>query len=327
MSAVDEYVKNQLLLNREAFRAENTEFLRALTVADRILCQDLGAIGVSTAELLQIFRDQTAPTIKLLEAKRDGKTLKSYLMKNLGFSGLATDMAVNYLVETRRSQVITDFITKIGGQDNEGKLRSLLNRPVDELLGLFGRYHNYRRALDLSEENGLALVDPYASRLKRRKMRKSVRRDQRATVRHEKKRLRQIERDMADLFSSNRLLSSIVDKNWSFVEILDLNHQYQKRLSKVKKVSPATKIEIFEEITAGFRYSNTEALAAGGDGLGLKDLQCLGEDIYNLLLEVFDMDNTGRNRLMTEVRIYSGLASEREQLQLARRNREEFLNL
>ncbi|MCL2451550.1 hypothetical protein FWD20_01575 [Candidatus Saccharibacteria bacterium] len=324
MSNASEYVKSQLLLNREAFRAENTEFLRAFTIEDRALCRDLDSIDVPTDEFLEVFRDQMMVEIKALDSKRGSKTIRNYLVKNFGFSGLDVDVAVDYLIEMRRSQIIANFIAKIGGQQNEDELRGLLNRPIDELLDLFERYHRYAQALEISEKHGLALVDPHVSFLKRRKMQKNVRKEQRKVAASQKKRLRGIERELADLFSGNRLLSDIVDKNWSFVEILALNQQYQKILSKNKKISSADRLEIFEKVTADFRRDNTEALAAGNDNLSLKELQRLGKNVHNLLLEVFDMDNTSRNRLMIEVRTYSGLVSEREQLLLAQRNREEF---
>jgi len=329
MSDVDPYVNSQLLINREAFRAENTEFLRLFTEKDRTLCQDLDVINISTDEFLQLFRDQMAPTIKMLESKRGSKTIRTYLIKNLGFSGLGVDVAVDYLVEMRRNQVITDLIKKIciPTQQKEDKLRSLFNRPIDELMDLFERHHNYHQALEVSKKHGLALVDPRASWLKRHKMQKNVKRDRREVVRHEKKSLRQIKRNVADLFANNRLLSDIVNKNWSFVEILALHHQYQKSLDKMKNINSANKIEIFEEVTAEFRHNNTEALTNGKDGLSLKELRHLGENVYNLLLEVFDMDNTGRNRLMTELRTYSELVNEREQLLLTQRDREEFLSV
>ncbi|MDR1969739.1 MAG: hypothetical protein LBQ11_00105 [Candidatus Nomurabacteria bacterium] len=325
MSDVSEYIKSQLLLNREAFRAENTEFLRVFTVEDRILCRDLDAIDVSASKFLKAFRDQMMPETKALEDKRDSKTIRAYLTKNFGFSGLDTDVAIDYLVEMRRNQIITSCISEIGGQQNEGKLRNLLNRPIDDLLDLFERYHQYAQALEISEEYGLALIDPHASRIKRHKMKKNVRKDRRKVLSSEKKRLRQIERELGDLFSNNHLLLDIVNKNWSFVEILALNQQYQKILNEVKNVSPAGRLEVFEEVTADFRRDNIETLTVGNNNLNLKELQALSESVYNLLLEVFDMDNTSRNRLMIDVKTYSGLVNEREQLLLARRNAQEFL--
>ena len=327
MRDTDEYVKSQLLINREAFRAKNVERLRMFTVADRNLCRDLDTISVPFNEFLQIFRDQVAPTIKMLETKHSSKTIRTYLMKNLGLGGLSMDLAANYLIAARRNQIITDFIAKIGGQSNENRLRNLLNRPIDELLDLFERYHDYRQALDISEQYGLALVDPRASWLKRRRMQKSAKRDQRQIARRERESLRQIERRIANLFNENRLLADTVDKNWSLVEVLSLYHQYQKCLDKAKDSSPSTKIEIFEEVTSEFRRNNIETLAAGNDKLSLKELRALGANVYNLLLEVFDMDNTGRNRLVVGLRTYSELINEREQLLIARRNREDFLGL
>ncbi|MCL2280473.1 hypothetical protein FWC31_01135 [Candidatus Saccharibacteria bacterium] len=328
MNGADEYVKNQLLLNREAFRAENTECLRMFTKKDRTICWNLSiASGVSIDEFSQIFCDEVMPAIKALEAKRDNKTLRTCLIKNFDFSGLGVDAAVDYLIATCRNRIITNFITKIGGQQNENKLRDLLDRPIDELADLFERYHNYHQALEISKKYNLALVDPQTSWFKQRKMQKKIRRDQRATMHREKKRLRQIEHDITNLFNNDRLLLDIVDKNWSFVEILDLDRQYRRRLDETKKISPITKAEIFEEVTAKFRHHNTEVLAAGKDNLSLKELRVLGENVYNLLLEVFDMDNTERNQLMNEIRTYSGLINEREQLLLAHRNRVEFLGL
>jgi hypothetical protein len=263
------------------------------------------------------------PAIKALEAKRNNKTLRSCLHKNLGFSGLNLDAAIDYLIETRRNQIIAEFIEKIGGQQRAEKLRNLLSRPIDELYDLFQKYRNYRKAIEISEKYDLALIDPHASWLKQRRMAKSVKKDRRNVRRYEKRRCRQIEREITDLFANNRLLTDIVNKKWSFVEILDLARQYQKRLGQ-KDVSPAHKIAVFEEITAEFRRRDTENLAAGKTQLGLRELRAIGDGVYNLLSEVFDMDNASRNRLMTEIRQHNSLLNEWERLLIARQNREIF---
>jgi len=329
MNDVSEHVKSKLLLDREAFRAENIECLRALTVADRVLCRSLDQIGAQVDEFIKTFHDQVAPVLKTLAGKRSNQTIRTSLTRNFGFQGLDVDVALDYLLELRRSQVIANLITEVGGQPHEDELRDLLNRPVNELLDLFERYQRYTQALEISGKYGLALVDPQVSRRKQRRMCRAVRKDRRQAVAHEKQRLNQIECELADLLAGHRLLLDIVDKNWSFVEILALHQQYQKILSKRqakdKPLTAAAKLDIFETVTADFRRHNIEILTASRDNLSLKQSQALGKSVDNLLLEVFDMDNTGRNRLMVELKTYSALINEREQLLIARRHREEFL--
>ena len=104
--------------------------------------------------------------------------------------------------------------------------------------------------------------------------------------------------------------------------------KYQKHVDKLSKEdakNPNKRLKLFERVTQSFRDREAEKLTKAHGTQSLKALRKINEDIYDLLLEIFDLDTTKRNRLLLDIQRHTRLTQERDLILLIQRNREQFL--
>jgi len=319
-------VKDQLLLDREALRAQLNGHLASFALPDRARTKFLEKSTISIEQLLNVIVDDFAPKIKTLENKQTDKNLRNYLMRQLSFDPTGVDLAISHLIEQRRHELVIEAVEMLDPTEHSRLIvANLLITPIDELVDLTQRFVNYQQALDIEAIYGLSLLDAHARRFKRSRMRRHIRREQKRIVRDEKRTLAENQNMLGQLLGGDEILTKIVDNQLSYVEILGLRQNYQKAVNRLKKADqkPSQLIVIFDNTTKTYLERETDRLS--GDQQNLKGLSAISDRLRNLLLEIFDLTNEQRNQLMTKMAEYEGLLRDNANIATARANRAKFV--
>ncbi len=330
--ASDEFIKT----DREAFRAKATEALRAFTPEDREFAASLETEHTTTDSLLRAWTEQIEPIYQDLEQKRGDARFKKTLIRTLGFNDEDADQAVDYLIDEREQSLADEVLNNLyPPRDGDvpyqrGYAHDLLSQNDADINDFFSRYIDFACAVDTSEKYGVLLCDPHSSWLERQRTALQIHKERQRITQNEDTRLEEIEQQLqAILKNTDSLVGQIVAKNWNFITILDLRAKYQKQvdaLSHNDKANPNKRLKLFERVTQSFRDREAEKLTKAHNTQSLKALRAINEEIYDLLLEVFDLANTKRNRLLLDIQQHTRLTQERDLILLIQRNREQFLS-
>lgn len=328
---LEEFIKT----DREAFRAEATDALRLFTPDDRELAASLQTEHTTTDDVLRAWTEQIEPIHQDLEQKRSDVRFKKSLVKAIGFSDNDADHAVDYLIDERKAALLDEVLGNLyPARDGEPPFQhsyahSLLSQSDTDINDFFSRYIDFVRAIDASEKYGILLCDPHASWLERQRTAIQINKERQRTVQDEDARLEEIEHQLETIGKDpESLVGQIVAKEWNFITILDLRAKYQKHvdaLSKEDLKNPNKRLKLFERVTQSFRDREAEKLTKAHKTQSLKALRTINEEVYDLLLEIFDLDNAKRNRLLLDIQRHTRLTQERDLILLIQRNREQFL--
>jgi hypothetical protein len=330
--ALEEFIKT----DREAFRAEATDALRLFTPDDRELAASLETEHTSTDDVLRAWTEQIEPIHLDLEQKRNDSRFKNSLIKALGFGDSDADRALDYLIDERKQSLLDEVLGNLYPiHDGEPPFQhsyaqNLLAQSDTDINDFFSRYIDFVRAVDASERYKVLLCDPHSSWLERQRTAIQINKERQRTTQDEDARLEEIEHQLEKISKDpESLVGQIVTKEWNFITILDLRSKYQKHvdgLSKEDLKNPNKRLKLFERVTQSFRDREAEKLTKAHGTQSLKALRKINEDVYDLLLEVFDLDNTKRNRLLLDIQRHTRLSQERDLILLIQRNREQFLS-
>lgn len=328
----DEYVKN----DREAFRASATRALKLFGPEDRERARSLAYKRATTAGVAKAWDEQLEPLFSDLEAKRNDPKFKKYLIKALSLSDLGADKAIDTLVNERKKSLLDEVLDNLypatGGErpPQRKAAEKFLSEPPAIINDFFGRYTDYLQALDLAKKHSVLLCDPYATWLERQRAALAINKERAKTAQNEDARLEEIAIQLDKLtIDQDGLLARIVAMGWDFVTILDLRDKYEKQVSALadtERKSPTKRLKLFEKVTSNFRDGQAELLAEAQDAHTLSQLRAINEDVYNLLLEIFDLPAGERARLLQDIQRHTRLSQERDLILLIQRNREQFLS-
>lgn len=329
---LEEFIKT----DREAFRAQATEALRLFTPEDRELAASLQANHTTTDSVLRAWTEQLEPIHQDLEQKRSDTRFKKSLIKAIGFNDNEADKAIDYLIDERKQSLLDEVLGNLYPfHDGEPPFQytyahDFLSKSDADINDFFSRYIDFVRAIDASEKHTVLLCDPHASWLDRQRTAIQINKERQRLSQDEDVRLEEIEHQLESLNKEpESLVGQIIAKDWNFTTLLDLRAKYQKHvdaLSKEDIKNPNKRLKLFERVTQSFRDREAEKLSKVHGTQSLKALRKINEDVYDLLLEIFDLDQTKRNRLLLDIQRYTRLAQERDLILLIQRNREQFLS-
>ncbi|MDN5275070.1 MAG: hypothetical protein JWP06_971 [Candidatus Saccharibacteria bacterium] len=330
--ALEEFIKT----DREVFRAQATDALRLFTPDDRELAASLQTEHTSTDDILRAWAEQIEPIHQDLEQKRSDTRFKNSLIKALGFGDGDADRALDYLIDERKQSLLDEVLGNLyPSHDGEvpfqrHNAQNLLAGSDTDINDFFSRYIDFSQAIDASEKHHVLLCDPHSSWLERQRTALQINKERQRTSQDEDTRLEEIEHQLEKIaHDPESLVGQIVAKEWNFITILDLRSKYQKHvdgLSKDDLKNPNKRLKLFERVTQSFRDREAEKLTKSHGTQSLKALRKINEDVYDLLLEIFDLDATKRNRLLLDIQRHTRLSQERDLILLIQRNREQFLS-
>lgn len=322
--------------DREAFRAQATDALRLFTPDDRETAASLQTDHTSTDDVLRAWTEQIEPIHQDLEQKRSDSRFKNSLIKALGFGDGDADHAVDYLIDERKQSLLDEVLGNLypahGGEApfQHSYAHNLLSQSDTDINDFFSRYIDFVRAIEAAEKHHVLLCDPHSSWLERQRTAIQINKERQRTAQDEDARLEEIEQQLQKIAQDPAsLVGQIVSKEWNFITILDLRSKYQKHVDKLSKddlKNPNKRLKLFERVTQSFRDREAEKLTKAHATQSLKALRKINEDVYDLLLEIFDLDTTKRNRLLLDIQRHTRLSQERDLILLIQRNREQFLS-
>lgn len=262
-----------------------------------------------------------APKLDKINLATNATKLQKALESDLLANSRSRDNIIKLLIPIRLYEEKKAFAKFHFSPNKESKLYKLawrfINQPLDVCHAQIDIYVDYAIYSLVAKELGVVEVDRHASVIRRLyrsiKSRRQVRIIKRATI----SRLRNIEKQMAMVQEfRGGLVARIFALKIDFVEILTARKEYEKSLSRLSKkavASASKRLALFEKKTDSLRSAYLDT-APGIDNL--MDAQQAAKEINEVLLEVFDLDNTGRNEIMKCFKQYRELVRERKELEL-----------
>ncbi|RYX79457.1 hypothetical protein EON76_01930 [bacterium] len=127
-------------------------------------------------------------------------------------------------------------------------------------------------------------------------------------------RLVEITQRMHELEQSNGgLTTKVVHADWNLIEVIALRHTYEKKLQALsleKAVDSKHRLKLFDTVTGSFKKSHTKQIA----DLNLSAARRATQAVDSLLLQIFDLNQAAKNKLIIDVKEYRELSAEAKKL-------------
>lgn len=326
-------VDDQVLVNREAFRAQAMDALGQFSSDDRELAASMDSKYTSTGTILDAWTEQIEPMYHDLEKKRSDARLKQSLVRHIGFHDNDASRMIDYMIKTRKQSLLDEVLDNLYHSDIEEPPRqrehalNFLSQTPTEIQDYRDRYFAFINAIETAERNNITLCDPNAPWLERQRTALAINKQRQHLAQNEDIRLEAIDDELRQLLADDTLLSHVVGKKLHLAQLLELATKYQRQvedLSRDKQDGASMRLKLFERITSDFVEQEVERIATSHHAHTLKTLRVMQSEISTILLEIFDLTNTRRNQLLLDTQRYTRLIQERDLILLIQRNREHF---
>lgn len=307
-----EKLKKEASSNVLGFRANARLSAKKYPRDDRHL---LGRANTKDVPIYHLFGDWdalVASEVDALEPARKAVSLRNALGKQLRLSSPeATDLA-NHLVDQRISSLRETFLSYRYSHTDRARVvaEAILSLPADEIVDIRERFVSYKLHQLVAQEFKITFHDAGAPLLKRMYQKMAEGRQVRRYKRRQARRLKAILARQQELKSLNQaIISRILLLELDTVLVLDAHRQYKKQIDRLKPENrtPAKRLSLFATATNKIRDAHT-AKQSKTDKLA--DLQSALKVVDDVLVELFDMNDSQRNNLMSKLKEYRGLERE-----------------
>lgn len=295
-----------------SFRISASTAAENLTPADRKLLRRASTKDVSAYQLLSEWHTLVASEIEDLQPARKSVALRNALSKQLRLSASAATELAGQLVDEQAAKLRETFLNY--RYDAHEKARfvasNILSRPADEVADLYERLTSYELHQKVACESGITFYDVHASLPKRLYQKIRARRQIKRYNKRQSRRLKAISARQQELKAyGHAIVSRILLLELDTVLVLDAHRQYKKQLDKLKpeNITPAKRLSLFTSATKKIREAHTAKQSTTDK---LADLQSALKTLDDVLVELFDMTDTGRNQLMAHLKEYRDLERE-----------------
>jgi hypothetical protein len=227
----------------------------------------------------------------------------------------------------RRQRELADELSRsLSGRSARRRATALARLPretIDLLAAAYKQHHLYSLA---ARKMNIAVVDAHGPFLKKIRAKARIRRERAATLKKETTRLAEIERTLATIDAQeNGLPKKLTAYRLELMPILGLRHDFEK--SRTRRTKPATgaDLEHFEQTTAEFIATSLEPALTARPALSFQEAGQKKLELQSLLLAIFSLDASARNRLVLSVAEYGRLYDEQQRIIAHREAREAFL--
>jgi hypothetical protein len=259
--------------NTESFRAAAMDALKVFSPPDRDVATRVATDRITLQEVLDAWEKSILPVRAQLESKTTINDLKAYLVKQLGFEETQSQARARALIEEREEQVVCDCIDHLYPKPANGKkdafaeqrhcAKELFAQKDEEIKSFKQRYENLVQHVQVAQKQQVTVCDVHSSWIERRKCARQIQKERQRSWEQEEKRLHDIEHQLELLAGSHDgLLGKITDNGWDYAVIMDLRHQYEKKLGELpeKDRTSAKHLQIYKKVTRAFRERETEKL-------------------------------------------------------------------
>ena len=324
-------------VSREQTRAEMTDALAKFLPNDRAFASRITTKDLSLEVLRNAWVDKFRQLFLDMDDVANDKKIQTYIAKHFQFTEKRAEEMVENIIDTRCIETLENTLSKLYGVnpvDQSDQFKSamefFLMEPIGVIDAFFDRAHAYSLARQNSEVKSIAICDPHGSWLERQRSAISINKERSEISQSETDRLDEISAELENItMDSDSPEAQIISIGWEFPQIMDLRQTYERKIEKLAKTdqkNPTKLLKLFEKTTKEFRESEAERLTNQDKKIKtLQNIRDIQESIYDLLLEIFDLSNTDRNRLLSTLQKYTRLRQERDMILLLQRNREQFL--
>lgn len=319
-------LSNLVKQHPQRFRDQAAKAFSSFTLRDRQVAQSLDCQDVSAYDVLRAWESKLLPARTKLGQARTADQLHKALAKQLGLGADAAAQKASQLIMERNGELLQECIDSVypleAGvkKDRFAEVRmraaELLEKPDIDIANFKKRYVEFVLYRHLAATNNIAIYDPFAPWLERKRATLQASKDKRRATREEKQKLARIANRLNELAASHEgLVAQVATKGWDAATIMSLKNAYEKQLkTAAQPVAPARRLAIFDAVTREFCDRETERLAAGAPQYGLESIRLISEDIVTLLTRLFDLTNVQKNELVLQLKEYRMLINERDAL-------------
>lgn len=321
----------------EVFRAEATAAMQDFTPDDREYVVQLMYDTVNIEKVLKTWEETLRPERERLIAKRNDRTFRTTLQRNIGFSDEQAREEIELMVDERLELLLDEMVDSLYPLKKSDPAYSLstqrayalnfLAQNDEDIEDFQGRYENYQHYVHVAHAHRVTVCDPHASWLERQRLTMQIRHERQQTRDEEETRILTINTELQELSEAQEgLVGQIVAKEWDFAKLADLRQKYEKRVDALatRQATPVKKLKIFDDVVHNFRDHEVERLADKVTKPSIKKVREIADDIDSLMLRFFELSNKDKNGLLKDMKKYRLLSQEKDMIHLIRKNRKAF---
>jgi len=321
-------ITDSAITNIELFRQQAKAALKQYSKHERRLLEQLQRDTSYPYDFLDLVETQLVPLRETLNSKRTSDSFKKTLAKHTlqrtqdvqPAVDLVIDYSDNFHIETfvRNNSSLTSlhadwlkvFVTTIGIEE----ISTLKKHYSDAIL-----YHK------VATNHGITVVDPNSGLLQRILDASGIRRERRKRIAYENSRMRKITARRSELNQlHDSLMPAIASVDWNLMEVLALRQEYEKKLGLLSVddvLDDKRRLELFDSITSAFKKKH----AVHSVTTGLESARQSSAAVDTLLLRIFDLSTTQKNRLLADFKEYRDIDDEEAAITRARAQRKNSL--
>lgn len=314
--------------DREGFRLISTNISTNYSSIDRKIIQRLSTHGVNSYNLLEQWFAEIQPQLRALDNQRSKSNLQTALTRHLHITKPDAQQLTDTLVTQQQANITNQFIDSFlpAPKKSITVLNELLSEPYTTVAALRERYATYLVYTEAARRADIVIYDPYSHWTVRRQATHRIKKERKHTEILECDRLCRIDEQVTRLFATyDGLLGKIIERDWDLIVILSLKNKYERlvhTLPNSETKSPTKRLAAFEKITRAFREEQVEKLAQLDAPQGtLRSTRLIAESVDELLLQIFDLTNTQKNRLLVLTKEARELIDEKEAISNNRAHR------
>lgn len=308
-------------LDKERLRSECSDKLSALTLEDREITSIFNNTDLPAEKIFSLYNSKTKNSLYDIESESVASETRNCLTKTMKLNYPKSEEMFSLLVETRREQILDDFIGSLG-ISGECEIDDF---SAEEFSALIARFCDYKHSQEIAERYDLTLLDKNSSKRNQWKARRKIKKERKNDIKNDAKQLRNTILGIADLIYSDSTFESITNNQLDTITILGLRQDWQRELSSVEPTSLKTK-QVFDSVTRKYIESVIKTYSETNPDKPLQDLKAFESNITEIILTVFNADNADCNNLIHLAYEYKKLLVQKDELELAIKNRDDFLN-
>jgi hypothetical protein len=231
-----ENLGDEIRLNREGVRVRYGERMSRFGRAEREMARPIVEGAKSGVVVWEIFDKDYWPSMNRIESNATAKRLGASVAKVLDMGAVGADVAIRYLVDMRRRQLIEKFLNEV--VDKLGYQKALIDRfgEMDgvEVKDFVRRCAEYMMAVEVSRKYKIVLMDEERGWWGRAGLARKIRRDRRRVRRGNRRDLRKIRRELKKIEKSDKVLKKLQAKKQEMARAAGARKKLLKEQEMIK---------------------------------------------------------------------------------------------
>ncbi len=317
-------ITDSAITNIELFRQQAKAAFKRYSRQERKVVAQLHRDTVEAYDFLDMVETQLIPLRATLNSKRTSDTFKKTLAKHTLQHPNEVQPAVDLVIDYSDNFHIDTFVrsnTNLTAFHTEWLKEFVTTKGIEDIATLKKHYSDAALYRAVASAQTIAVIDPNSGLLRRILDTSKIRRQRRRTIAHENSRMRVITARRSELNQSNDgLIPTLASFDWNLVEVLALRQEYEKKLSTLPVddvLDDKRRLELFDTVTDKFKRKHTKHSVTAS----LESARQSSASLDTLLLRIFDLTVTQKNRLLADFKEYRDISEEEAAITQARAQR------